>query len=153
MKRIIILASNTLGLQIQGDKGVGSRGTRCGRHLDTGDKSPDVVLLRIHFCDKVVVSGPSRHSVRLLGFADFQTPPNQQDAPHHLPVGANRCVRPELYCWCLQGRHTGLPLRFHRTCHIDRMGDISISAIVFAFLDLHTSRLLQTNRMLLIICS
>ena len=25
---------------------------------------------------------------------------------------------------CLYGR--GLPLRFHRTCHIDRMGDISL---------------------------
>ena len=26
----------------------------------------------------------------------------------------------------LLGRHIGLPLRFHRWCHIDRMGDISL---------------------------
>ena len=30
----------------------------------------------------------SRDSVRLLGFTDFLTPPNLQDAPHYLPVGA-----------------------------------------------------------------
>ena len=40
---------------------------------------------------------PSRHSVRLLGFADFQTPPNQQHAPHYLLVGA-RSARPVVYC-------------------------------------------------------
>ena len=39
----------------------------------------------------------SRHSVRLLGFADFQTPPNQQGAPHYLLVGA-RSARPVVYC-------------------------------------------------------
>ena len=30
----------------------------------------------------------SNDSVRLLGFADLQTPPNLQDAPHYLPIGA-----------------------------------------------------------------
>ena len=30
----------------------------------------------------------SRDSVRLLGFTDLQTPPNMQDAPHYLPIGA-----------------------------------------------------------------
>ena len=50
----------------------------------------------------------SNDSVRFLGFADLQTPPNLQDAPRV----------------CSYGR--GLPLRFHRTCHIDRMGDISL---------------------------
>ena len=47
----------------------------------------------------------SNDCVRLLGFADLQTPSNLQDAPHYLPVR---------------------PARFHRTCHIDRMGDISL---------------------------
>ena len=42
-------------------------------------------------------------------------------------VGANRCVRPVIaLLGVLLGRHIGLPLHFHRTCHIDRMGDISL---------------------------